>query len=44
MDMCLVGPRPVGRAGPHPMGRAGSGFCNSLRALPGAGLKLVGPG
>ena len=25
------------------MGRAGSGFYNSLRAGPGAGLKLTGP-
>ena len=30
--------------GPQPTGRAGSGFYNSLRAGPGAGLKLAGPG
>ena len=30
----------TGRAGPQPMGRAGSGFYDSLRAGPGAGLKL----
>ena len=39
-----AGPRPAGRAGPQPMGRAGPGLNNILRAGPGAGLKLEGPG
>ena len=30
--------------GPQPMGRAGPGLNNILRAGPGAGLKLEGPG
>ena len=37
-------PWPAGRAGPQPMGRAGPGFNYILRAGPGAGLKLAGPG
>ena len=36
--------RPAGRAGPQPMGRAGPGLINILRAGPGAGLELEGPG
>ena len=39
-----AGPRPAGRAGPQPMGRAGPGFNDILRAGPGGGLKLAGPG
>ena len=34
----------AGRAGPQPMVRAGPGLNNILRAGPGAGLKLEGPG
>ena len=40
----LHGPGLGPRAGPARSPRAGPGFYNSLRAGPGAGLKLAGPG